>query len=250
MKPFTMPTAEPFLFKGDDLGFLLIHGFTGTPKEMRLLGDHLAAQGHTVLGMRLAGHATKIEDMKRARWQDWLASVEDGINLLRTCCSQVVTIGLSMGGVLSILAAAIYPLDAAVAISAPYQLDDWRLPFLRPLSVVVPYASKGHSDMKDKENETHHADYTSYPTRAIIELDALLKETRMHAPEITIPVLLIHSKADQGVPFTNMEKYFSNIPSKQKSQMILENSGHVVTEDIERETAFKAIDDFVKQALT
>lgn len=249
MKPLTMPTAEPFLFKGDDLGFLLIHGFTGTPKEMRLLGDHLAAQGHTVLGIRLAGHATKIEDMKRSNWQDWLASVEDGINLLHTCCSQVITIGLSMGGALSILAAATYPLDAAVAISAPYQLDDWRLPFLRPLSVVVPYASKGHSDMKDKENKDQHANYSSYPTRAIIELDALLQETRTHASEISIPILLIHSRADLGVPFENMEKYLAAIPSKQKSNLVLEKSGHVVTEDIERDAAFHAIDDFIKQAL-
>ena len=250
MKPLTMPTAEPFLFKGDDLGFLLIHGFTGTPKEMRLLGDHLAAQHHTVLGVRLAGHATRIEDMRRSNWQDWLASVEDGINLLRSCCSKVVTIGLSMGGALSLLAAATYPLDAAVAISAPYQLDDWRLPFLRPLSFFVPYASKGQSDMKDKDKKDQHANYTSYPTRAIIELDALLQETRKHAPEISIPILLIHSKADQGVPFENMEKYWTVIPSEQKSNLVLEKSGHVVTEDIERDTAFHAIDDFVKQALS
>jgi len=249
MKPLTMPTAEPFFFKGDDLGFLLIHGFTGTPKEMRLLGDHLAAQGHTVLGIRLAGHATRIEDMKRCRWQDWLASVEDGINMLRTCCSQVVPIGLSMGGALSMLAAATYPLDAAVAISAPYIVDDWRIPFLIPLSLIMPYASKGQSDMQDKENDAQHANYTTYPTRAVVELDSLLKETRTHVPEISIPVLLIHSKADQGVPLVNLENYYANIPSKQKSKLILEKSGHVITEDIERETAFKAIDNFVKKTL-
>ncbi|HBF40708.1 MAG TPA: carboxylesterase, partial [Anaerolineaceae bacterium] len=31
----TMQGAEPFLFKGNDTGCLLIHGFTGTPFEMR-----------------------------------------------------------------------------------------------------------------------------------------------------------------------------------------------------------------------
>ncbi len=43
-------------------GCLLLHGFTGTPKEMRMLGDSLASDGHTVLAPRLFGHATDPED--------------------------------------------------------------------------------------------------------------------------------------------------------------------------------------------
>ncbi len=71
--PRLIPTAEPFVFPGGPVGCLLVHGFTGTPKEMRWLGEYLAGQGHTVLGVRLAGHATQPEDMIRARWWDWAA---------------------------------------------------------------------------------------------------------------------------------------------------------------------------------
>lgn len=249
METFLMQTAEPFLFKGDDLGFLLIHGFTGTPKEMRLLGEYLSKQGHTVLGIRLAGHATCIEDMRRARWQDWAASVEDGVAMLKTCCAKVVSVGLSMGGALSMYAAANFSVDAAVAISAPYAVDDKRLPLLRPLSIVKPYVSKGQSDMKDTEQAAGHANYTMYPTKSIIELDRLLKATRKTLPYISIPVLLIHSKADQGVAFRNLERYYKKIGSNQKTKVVLERSGHVVTEDIEREIAFKAISDFVQEVI-
>ena len=49
-------TAEPFYFPGNSTGCLLIHGFTGTPKEMRPLGDFLADKGYSVLGIRLSGH--------------------------------------------------------------------------------------------------------------------------------------------------------------------------------------------------
>ncbi len=249
MKTFLMQTAEPFLFKGDDLGFLLIHGFTGTPKEMRLLGEYLSKQGHTALGIRLPGHATRIEDMRRARWQDWAAAVEDGVAMLRSCCSKVVSVGLSMGGALSMYAAANFSLDAAVAISAPYAVDDKHLPLLRPLSIVKPYVSKGSSDMKDAEQAAGHANYTLYPTRSIIELDRLLKATRNTLPYISIPVLLIHSKADQGVPIRNLDRYYKKIGSNQKTKVVLEKSGHVVTEDIEREVAFRAISDFVKKVI-
>lgn len=249
MNPQQIPTAEPFFFKGDEIGFLLIHGFTGTPKEMRLLGEDLHAHGHTVLGVRLAGHATRIEDMRRTTWQDWFVSVEDGYNMLRSCCDHVFSIGLSMGGALSMLAAAVLPLDAAVAISAPFQLDDWRLPFLRPLSVIKPYMAKGKSDMKDEEQNAQHAHYHAYPTRSIVQLDELLKTVRANAGSIDIPVLLIHSKADQGVPFKNLNRYDKHLMTKMKKKLILKKSGHVVTEDIEREVAFSAIRDFAREVL-
>jgi esterase/lipase len=64
--------------------------------------------------------------------------------------------------------------------------------------------SKGKSDMLDEEQKAAHANYTVYPTRSIIELNKLLAKTRRRVPEISIPVLLIHSKADQGVPFINL----------------------------------------------
>lgn len=50
-----IPSAEPFLFLGDDTGILLVHGFTGAPKEMRTMGEYLAAHGKTVLGIRQPG---------------------------------------------------------------------------------------------------------------------------------------------------------------------------------------------------
>lgn len=249
MKHLLMNNAAPFLFKGDDLGFLLIHGFTGTPKEMRLLGEYLAKQGHTVLGIRLAGHATQIEDMRRSRWQDWAACVEDGVEMLKSCCPKVVSIGLSMGGALSIYAAENLPVNGAVAISAPYSVEDKRLPFLGPISLVKPYVGKGPSDLKDPQQATEHANYSRYPTHSIIELNKLLKATRSDLSNISIPILLIHSKGDQGVPVHNIDRYYKKIGSSKKTKLLLERSGHVVTEDIEREVAFQAISDFVKKEI-
>ena len=83
--PQLIPTAEPFSLLGDRSkpACLLIHGFTGTPKEMRWMGEYLNEHGYTCLGVRLTGHATDPEDMIRSNWTDWTASVEDGYSLLR-----------------------------------------------------------------------------------------------------------------------------------------------------------------------
>ena len=64
---------------------------------MRPMGEALHQRGLTVLGVRLAGHATQLEDLIRTRWQDWMASVEDGINLLHDSCEHIFFAGLSLG---------------------------------------------------------------------------------------------------------------------------------------------------------
>jgi alpha-beta hydrolase superfamily lysophospholipase len=53
---------------------LLLHGLTDSPYSMRSIGEHLAAQGFEVVGLRLPGHGTapsgllsfRIEDMRAA----------------------------------------------------------------------------------------------------------------------------------------------------------------------------------------
>jgi len=67
----TIPGAETFFFPGGKVGCLLTHGFTASPQEMHELGTRLASQGHTILGVRLFGHGTRLEDMARSRWPDW-----------------------------------------------------------------------------------------------------------------------------------------------------------------------------------
>ena len=55
-----IPTAEPFFFPGNRIGCLLVHGFTGAPKEMRWMGEYLNQQGYTVgrIGLPLWKMAT------------------------------------------------------------------------------------------------------------------------------------------------------------------------------------------------
>jgi carboxylesterase len=111
------------------VGALLIHGFTGTPREMRPLGEALAGAGLTVLGVRLAHHATQPRDMFRSHWRDWYASVLDGYYLLRDQCETVFVMGLSAGGTLALYLAAHRPWPAwsTWPSSRPSETMDWRM---------------------------------------------------------------------------------------------------------------------------
>jgi carboxylesterase len=243
--------GQPFFFPGDHIGCLLIHGFTGAPREMRLLGEALAQDGRTVLAIRLFAHATRAEDMRRARWTDWVADAQDGLAMLEATCDRIVAIGLSMGGAISLLLAAEHSLAGAVGLSTPYALpSDARLAFAKLISFFVPGIGKGEPDWVDPRNGEGHLSYPLYPTRAIAELDQLLAAMRLVLPRVRAPVLLMQSKTDAGILPDSMPMIFNHLGSIQKQQVWLGPSGHVITRDVLRQQVFDAVAGFVASVLS
>ncbi len=249
-----IPTAEPFFFPGKGtkvkIGCLVTHGFTGAPKEMRWLGEYLNEQGYTVCGIRLNGHATKPEDMVRTRYQDWLLSVEDGYNLLKSSTEQVFLLGLSMGGVLSLISASRLPVQGVVAMSTPYQLPDHALlRLINTISWFVPFMPKGKGSPDagwfDKDAFRQHVAYPKNPVRSAGELNKLLGLMRQSLPFVKVPTLLIHSRNDDYVFHESMEKIHARLGSADKEMLWVEGGGHVITEEPTRETVFKAAADFI-----
>lgn len=240
-----MPGAEPFLFQGGRLGCLLVHGFTGAPNEMRGLGTCLHEAGHTALGPRLTGHGTDLSDLHRARWQDWVADVIDANHLLQGLCDHVVAIGLSMGGVLSLLLASLEPIDGVVTLSTPYELPpDPRARFARLLSPIIRTYPKVHRRISPPAEG--HVSYPAYSMRAIAELDALLRVMRGRLPDVHQPVLSIHSKQDASVAPEAMTRLHRGlVHAADHSMLWLETGKHVVTEDVSREQVEHAILDFI-----
>lgn len=247
MTAITIPTAEPFFFPGGKTACLLVHGFTGSPKEMRWMGEYLAGQGYTVLGIRLAGHATCPEDMMRTRWRDWLASVEDGWNILCTSSQRIFLMGLSMGGILSLVFASQFPVTGVVTMSTPYALHDKRLAFARLLSVIIPHVDKDLPDWHNPEAPKGHVEYPYNPTRSIAELSDLLSVMRTDLPKVTAPALLVHSHQDGAVPSENMIAIYEHLGSKDKQMIYVDNCGHVIPREPERMRVFQAVQAFVER---
>ena len=249
-RPEVMSTAEPFFVKGNSIGCLLVHGYTGTPKEMRLLADSLAMEGYTLLAPRLFGHATDPEDMLRARWWDWVANVEDALTVLKGCTEHQVVMGLSMGGALSLLTAARHPVDAVVSLSTPYDMPhDPRVKFLKYIYWMMPRQPKGKPDWQNAEAQADHVDYPYFPTRSLLELKSLLETMQSELPNVNVPAFFTQSHADQTIPPESLDYLFDHVGSPQKSKLWVENSGHVIIREPEREVIFAAVKDFIRQAV-
>jgi carboxylesterase len=248
------PTAEPFFFPGKDghaaTGCLVTHGFTGAPKEMRGLGEHLHGLGYTVCGIRLTGHATQPTDMIRSRRRDWLLSVEDGFNYLSSSCRQVFLLGLSMGGILSLISAAHLPVAGVVAMSTPWELPHARLmPVARLLSVFMPYMKKSKgtpgADWFDQQAFHQHVSYPMNPVRSAYELYQLMREMHTTLPSVKVPVLLIHSHDDSYVDPASMEKIHAALGSHDKHMLWVQGGSHVITEEPTCQAVFTAAEEFI-----
>jgi len=250
MSPEIIERAEPFYFPGGKVGCVLVHGFTGTPFEMRSLGEFLRDKGHTILGVRLAGHATNLEAMIRTRYPDWLASVEDGYHLLHSHCEKVFLMGLSMGGVLSLTQAARLPVDGVAAMSTPYFFPvEWagNNPWLlRLASPILRTQAKGEGNWFTPELAEDHISYERNPVRPAYELTQLLEVMRSELANIQAPALVIQSRDDDYVLEHNAEPLFASIGSRDKQLVWTDRASHVITRDGDTSRVFEPIAEFLQ----
>ena len=123
-------------------GIVLIHGFCGSARQMRFLAEGLHAAGYTVRVPLLPGHGSTVQEMRKSTFRQWHDCVRTAYTDLREECGSVAVAGHSMGGVLALLLAEEYPVDAVIALSAPMHLAGVR-GLLSPFSVLaapfIPY---------------------------------------------------------------------------------------------------------------
>ena len=95
------PDTSEFFLPGSGLSALLIHGLTGTPYEMRYLGERLAARGVRVLGVRLRAMPVRPKNSARPAFTTGTKAWSTDSRSLRQYGDPIVVVGLSMGAVLA-----------------------------------------------------------------------------------------------------------------------------------------------------
>src|ERR1700737_4580318 len=99
---FDADVVRPWRLGDGRRGVLLVHGFAGTPPELRRLGEHLAERGFRCHAPALPGHASTPEALEATVWQDWAACVAEEFDELARECDEVFVAGQSMGGALAL----------------------------------------------------------------------------------------------------------------------------------------------------
>jgi carboxylesterase len=217
--PFTAPEHQDFIFSGGKPAVLLVHGYPGTPYEMRPLADALHERGWTCRGILLPGFGTQIETLPQRVWTEWRDAVVDALVTLKHEHAPILLVGHSMGAAVALTAAERVPVDGIVLL-APF----WRnhglvwvlLPALKYLVPRVKPFKMMKTELDDPRLRNEIQDFlpeldledpkTQQAIREFVVPVGMFDELRKvgaaghrSAPEVACPVLIIQGMHDVTV---------------------------------------------------
>jgi carboxylesterase len=234
--------SEPFLFERGPIACLLIHGFAGSPAEVRPLGEYLAAQGITVRAPRLPGHGTSPEDLRRTRWPHWVRGAEAELLQLKERYGRVHVVGFSMGGLVALYLAAHHEVASVASLSAPSRLADWRQILVPLARYIIPYYP---ARISNPEIAAQLESYDRLPVAAIHSLIRLGKQVRKDLHRVRAPLLVMQGDRDKWIAADSADYIYDHAASAAKEKIILPGRNHLITLERGREEVFRAVHGWV-----
>ncbi len=236
-----------FYWEAGPTGVLLIHGYTATTTEVRLLALALHDHGYTISAPLLPGHGTSPEDCNQHTWQDWYATVKEAYQQLDSRCQRVVIGGESTGALLALRLAYAHPEAAAVLCYAP-ALRLKINPVLKNLLILFsPFIAS--VPKAPSEDDNPWKGYAVNPIKGALQLRSLQRLTPRVLPKVHQPVLILQGKLDQTVEPQSSQIIYDLLGSSIKELHWLENSTHCLILDKERDLAAELTLDFLKRVL-
>lgn len=236
------PHAAPFRIGGSNgEAFVLVHGFAGNPAHFRHLGGQLADLGYTVNAPLLPGHGRTIEDLGRVRRDDWCEATLDAIREVGDH-HRVHVVGLSMGGLLGVVAATRTGVTTLTTINTPVRFRDRRIRFARIArffrrDVRWPQAP---APILDPDVAPYWIHLDGFPLIAAAELFTLSRRALRVAPRVTCPSLVIQSKTDDTTHPASGRKLRDALGGSSRL-LWLEHSMHNALFDDERDVIRDAV---------
>lgn len=135
---YSHPEHQPFRLGSGPKGALLIHGFPGTPAEMRPLGERLAQSNFTSYGILLPGFGPDINNLPATGSKQWLAAAGEAWDEVKINHDPAFLIGFSMGAAVAIHLATANPPDALVLLAPFWRMGNWQFQLLPLLKHFVP----------------------------------------------------------------------------------------------------------------
>lgn len=237
---------KEYFLKGNKGACLLIHGFTSTPGELYELGKKINENGYTVLGVRLKGHGTTVEEMNNCTYEDWIESCVEGYKRLKQNYDNISVIGHSMGSLLALNIAENYEIDKVIALSPPIVVKDKRAKFACIVKYFIKY-TKWKEKERPEEEKKYLLGYNKVPLKSVHELNKLTSLVRRNLNKVNKPLLIVHSHNDQTVDEKSIEILSSNVSSKVVEKVFLNKSGHNITVECEKEKVFNSVIRFLNK---
>jgi carboxylesterase len=261
---------------------MLLHGLTGTPTELGYIAYHLQYRGrYAVRCPRLVNHGQPMGVLARTTWTQLYDSAREAFiearEQARSKGVPLVIGGLSLGAVLCLMLAAEFPDDVGgvACLSPTLFYDGWNVPWMQKLIPLVDYtplkyfayfregepfglrdetlrgkiaAEYGKASLHESGTSSSLG-YAHFPVRLFCEMRHLIARCKAILPRVTCPVLLVQAEHDDMTSPRNSQYIFDHVGSTWRELVMLKQSYHVVTADLERATVAAHLQRFCESVI-
>ncbi len=240
--------AEPREYKADgDRACLLLHGFSSSPADFGELAPTLHAEGVHVLAPLLPGHGRSPADLRGTKRAAWTRAAEEAFDYLAAHHGNVDVVGFSMGGTLALHLARTRTPRRVVLWGAFFEVP-YKWHYVLPVEwwarVIVPIVRYVHkapeaTNVNDKSQIGRFPFYRHLSTRGSLELFALAQRVSAEAPDVAVPVLMLHGTGDETASPKAAREYFAALGSAEKKAIWYDRSNHILGWDFDREAVVR-----------
>ena len=236
---------------------LCLHGFTGSPAEIRPLADTLARGGCLVEAPLLPGHGSDTAALAGTGWPDWESAAHRALTgLVARAGGPVAIVGASMGGLLAIRLAAARPdaVAALVLMGVPLPFGWLRGGAVRLLSRALATTrlgaraalpKTGGVDVCDPAARAAAGALSWYPLQSLASLVDLTAAADRDMEAILAPTLVVHGRLDRTVPIRRSMALAGRLRAAPVERLWLDRSGHVVALDFDGRELADAVTSFL-----
>lgn len=236
---------KPFFFKAGNRAVLLLHGFTGSSSDVRMLGRFLEKNGYTCHAPHYKGHGVPPEELIETSPEEWWEDVLQGYQTLKDAgYEEIAVAGLSLGGVFSLKLSTLKPLKGIVTMCSPMTMRTTDKMFEGVLKYAKDY--KRFEGKKDDEIEHEVEAIRSKGMPSLSELQQLVADVRGELDMVYAPLLVVQSKNDEIIDPNSAHIIYDEVESLKKELIWFEHSGHVITLDKEKEQLHEAVLKFLE----
>ncbi|MBY6036823.1 carboxylesterase [Fictibacillus nanhaiensis] len=225
---------KPFFFEGGKRAVLMLHGFTGSSADVRMMGRFLQKKGYTCHAPQYKGHAVPPEELVHTGPDDWWKDVIGGYNHLKEKgYEEIAVCGLSLGGVFSLKLAAEQPVMAVIPMCAPMSIKSEEVMYKGVCEYAEEYKKREQKSSEQIAQEMEA--FKKTPMNTLKELQDLIQSVRNSVDLVYAPTFVVQARHDEMINTNSANIIYDEVESNKKDLKWYENSSHVITLDKEKE---------------